>query len=63
MTGSFHRAGDVDRLYEHRNKGGRGLRSREDLYDITIAGLMRHLEQAEEQHSLLKLVKELEKIQ
>ena len=63
MTGSFHRAGDVDRLYAHRNKGGRGLRSIEDLYDITIAGLMRHLEQAEEQHNLLKLVKELEKIQ
>ena len=27
MTGLFHRAGDIDRLYAHRNKGGRGLRT------------------------------------
>ena len=61
MTGSSHRAGDVDRLYADRNKGGRGFRITEDLYEIRIVGLMSHLERAEEQHSLLKLVKEHEK--
>ena len=61
MTGSFHRAGDTDRLYAHRSKGGRGLRSIEDLYEIRMVGLMEHLEQAVEEHSLLKLVEEHER--
>ena len=61
MTGSFHRAGDTDRLYAHRSKGGRGLRSIEDLYEIRMVGLMEHLEQAAEEHSLLKLVEEHER--
>ena len=61
MTGSFHRAGDTDRLYAHRSKGGRGLRSIEDLYEIRIVGLMEHLEKVAEEHSLLKLVEEHEK--
>ena len=38
MTSSFHRAGDTDRLYAHRSKGGRGLRSMEDLYEIRMVG-------------------------
>ena len=61
MTGSFHRAGDTDRLYAHRNKEGRGLRSTEDLYEIRMVGLMEHLEQVAEEHSLLKLVEEHER--
>ena len=61
MTGSFHRAGDTDRLYAHRSKGGRGLRSIEDLYEIRMVGLMEHLEQVAEEHSLLKLVEEYER--
>ena len=61
MTGSFRRAGDTDRLYAHRSKGGRGLRSIEDLYEIRTVGLMEHLEQVAEEHSSLKLVEELER--
>ena len=61
MTGSFHKAGDTDRLYAHRSKGGRGLRSIEDLYEIRMVGLMEHLEQAAVEHSLLKLVEEHER--
>ena len=61
MTGSFHRAGDPDRLYAHRSKGGRGLRSIEDLYEIRLLGLMEHLEKVADEHSLLKFVEEHEK--
>ena len=61
MTGSFHKAGDTDRLYAHRSKGDRGLRSTEDLYEIRMVGLMEHLEQAAVEHSLLKLVEEHER--
>ena len=61
MTGSFHKAGDTDRLYAHRSIGGRGLRSIEDLYEIRMVGLMEHLEQAAVEHSLLKLVEEHER--
>ena len=32
MAGAFHRASDVDRLYVERNRGGRGIRSIEDLF-------------------------------
>ena len=59
MTGSFHKAGDTDRLYAHRSKGGSGLRSIEDLYEMRMVGLM--AEQAAEEHSLLKLVEEHER--
>ena len=55
MTGSFHRAGDNDRLYTLRRKGGRSLRSIEDLYEIRMVGLMEYLEKVTEEHSLLKL--------
>ena len=56
MTGGFHQASDIDRLYVERKKGGRGLRSIEDMYDIRMVGLMEHLEQMKEKHSLLKEV-------
>ena len=45
----------VDRLYVQRSKGGRGLRSIEDLYEIRTVSMMKHFEEAEEKHSLLKL--------
>ena len=61
MAGAFHAASDVDRLYVQRNKGGRGLRSIEDMYEIRTVRLMKHLEEASERHSLLWLVKEHEK--
>ena len=56
MTGGFHQASDIDRLYVERKKGGRGLRSIEDMYEIRMVGLMEHLEQMKEKHSLLKEV-------
>ena len=57
MAGALHTASDVDRLYVQGSKGGRGLRSIEDLYEIRTVGMMKHLEEAEEKHSSLKLVK------
>ena len=48
-------------MYAHRSKGGRGLTSIEDLYEIRMVGLMEHLEQVAEEHSLLKLVEEHER--
>ena len=60
MAGALHAASDVDRLYVQRSKGGRGLRSFEDLYEIRTVGMMKHLKEAEEKHSLLKLVKQHE---
>ena len=61
MAGAFHAASDVHRLYVQRNKGGRGLRSMEDMYEVRTVRLMKHLEEASELHSLLWLVKEHEK--
>ena len=57
MAGAFHGASNVDRLYVQRNKGGRRLRSIEDMYEIRTVRLMKHLEEASERHSLLWLVK------
>ena len=60
MAGAIRAASDIDRLYIQRSKGGRGLRSIEDMYEIRTVGMMQHLEEAAEKHSLLKLVKEHE---
>ena len=60
MAGALHAAGDVDRLYIQWSKGGHGLRSIEDLYEIRTVGMMEHLEEVEEKHSLLRLVKQHE---
>ena len=60
MAGAFHAASDIDRLYIQRSKGGRGLRSIEDMYEIRTVGMMQHLEEAAEKHSLLKVAKEHE---
>ena len=56
MTGGFHQASDIDCLYVERKKGGRGLSSIEDMFEIRMVGLMEHLEQMKEKHSLLKEV-------
>ena len=61
MTGSFHRPGDTDILYEHRSHESRGLRSIEDFCDIRMVGLIEHLEKVAEEHSLITLVEEHEK--
>ena len=52
---------DIDRLYIERKNGGRGIRSIEDMYEIRMVGLMRHLEEVRGTHSLLKEVEEHEK--
>ena len=52
MTGGSRQARDIDRLYVERKKGGRGLMSIEDMYEIRMVGLMEHLEQMKEKHSL-----------
>ena len=56
MSGGFHQASDIDRLYVERKKGGRGLRSIKDMYEIRMVGLMKHLEEVKDKHSLLKAV-------
>ena len=57
MTGGFHQESDIDCLYVERKKGGRVLRSIEDMYEKGMVGLMEYLEQMKEKHSLLKEVK------
>ena len=63
MNGGFHTAGDVDRLYVKREKGGRGLRNVEDMYEIQTVGLKKHryLDEVSKKHSLLSLVEKHEK--
>ena len=52
MTGAFHMAGDVDRLYVERKKGGRELRSIEDMYEMRTVGLKKHLDEVSKKYSL-----------
>ena len=56
MTGRFHPASDVNRLYADRKKGGRGLRNIEDMYEARYIGLMKHLEERTNGNTLLELV-------
>ena len=44
MSGSFHKASDVNRLYVDRKKGGRGLKNIEDSFEAAMIGLMEYLE-------------------
>ena len=61
MNGGFHTASDVNRLYADRKKGGRGLRSIEDMLESRTIGIMQHLEQANNTNTLLKMVKRNER--
>ena len=45
MAGAFDRASDVDRLYVERNRGGRGIKSIEDLFEIRMVGLAKQIEE------------------
>ena len=45
MAGVFHRASDADRLYVERDRGRRRIRSIEDLFEIRMVGLAKHLEE------------------
>ena len=44
LSGSFHRNGDVDRLYWYRSEGGRGLNSIHDTYTTRIVALGIHID-------------------
>ena len=61
MNGGLHRSSDVNRLYADRKKGGRGLRSNEDMLESRTIGIMQHLEQASNTNTLLKMVKRNER--
>ena len=39
MDKALHPKSDVDRLYLHRNEGGRGLKSAQDTTELAILGL------------------------
>ncbi len=57
LSGSFHLNSDVDRLYCHRNEGGRGLNSVDDTYVTRIVSLNLHLEVMEETNKYLAHVR------
>ena len=46
MSGSFHQASDVNRLYAKRKQGGRGLKSIEDLHETRTISLAEHIQEA-----------------
>ena len=60
-TGSFHVNSDVDRLYTHRNKGGRGLNSLADIYIARIISIRWHLKEKCDSNPYLALVLQHEK--
>ena len=60
LSGSFHRNSDIDRLYSHRKKGGRGLNSISDTYLSRIASLMLHINEVCDKSKYIALVKEHE---
>ena len=60
MQGSFHISSDVNRLYARRNEGGRGLTSIEEMYKRRTTGIAEHLEEAQKDNSMLKLVRQHE---
>ena len=55
-TGSFHVNSDVDRLYTHRNKGGRGLNSLVDIYIARVISISWHLKEKSGSNPYLALV-------
>ena len=61
LHGSFHVNSDVDRLYSHRNSGGRGLNNISDLYISRIISISRHLEEQANQNEFLSMVLDHEK--
>ena len=58
--GSFHVNSDVDRLYTHRNKGGRGLNSLVDNYIARVISISWHLKEKSDSNPYLVLVLEHE---
>ena len=60
MQGSFHVSSDINRLYTRRNEGGRGLTSIEEMYKRRTTGMAEHLEEAQKDNSMSKLVRQHE---
>jgi Reverse transcriptase (RNA-dependent DNA polymerase) len=60
MSGSFHRNGDVDRLYVCRKEGGRGLKSVYDAYICRMISVADHINDAAKTNPLLDRVREHE---
>ena len=55
-TGSFHINSDIDRLYSHRSKGGRGLNSLVDIFISRTMSISYHLKEMAESNIFLSLV-------
>ena len=61
MTGGFHYACDINRLYTDRKKGGRELRNIEDMYEARVIRMMTHLQGENNGNELRERVKISEK--
>ena len=61
MTGGFHTASDINKLYTYRKKGGRGLRNIEDMYEARVIRMMTHLQEENNGNEVLERVKISEK--
>ena len=57
MTGGFHTARDINRLYTDRKKGGRGLRNIENVYETRVIRMMTHIQGENNGNELLERVK------
>ena len=51
MTGGFHEAIDINRLYAKRSDGGRCLRNIEDSYELRMVSLSDHIMIRHKSHS------------
>ena len=60
MTGGFHHASDINRLYAKRSDGGRGLKNIEDSYELRMVSLSDHIIDKAQTHELLSKVKQHE---
>ena len=60
MTGGFHHASDINRLYAKRSDGGRGLKNIEDSYELRMVSLSDHIIDKAQTHELLSRVKQHE---
>ena len=60
MTGGFHQASGINRLYAKRSDGGRGLKNIEDSYELRMVSLSDHIIDKVQTHELLSKVKQHE---
>ena len=60
MTGGFHQASDINRLYAKRSDGGRGLKNIEDSHELRMVSLSDRIIDKAQTHELLSKVKQHE---